>query len=193
MHNDMTPSSQGSRGRAGDAPDRRFAYAFGLYPVAAYLMIMPVFDVVVRSLPLNVRNEAWRYAVLGITFTNMGTFLLGWALTIMVAALQGRRLLLRVMFVASVVATMVTLSASGIYGLDALQLQAVAKPAQKVFFLKGAATALLAAFLGTLSFAALAVSARRAIQVGGPGGAKTAPSSDPVMSVLPNITRGVAK
>lgn len=192
MHNDMTSASQGRRGTAGEAPHRRFSYASGFYPVAAYLMVMPVFDVVMRSVPLNVGNEAWRYAVLGITFTNMGTFLLGWALTIMVAAVQGRRWLLRTMFVASVVAMLVTLGLSGVYALDALQLQGVAKPAQRAFFMKGAATALLAAFLGAVSFAALAVSARRAIQGRGPEGTK-AVSSDQTISVLPNITRGVAK
>ena len=140
-------------------------FARVLYPLGAYFMLVPIVDVLARAIPPSLGNPAWRYALVGLTFTNLGTFLMGAIIVGLIAFVQGNHILLRVLSVVSALGVVILLAGLGSFTLDGIQLRSVVRGAQKAFFAKAAVTAGLSGVLGVLAMLGLAVGSWRAARV----------------------------
>lgn len=170
-------------------------FAAALYPLGAYYVIVPVTDVVTRALPFSFGNAGWRYALVGLTFTNLGTFAIGLAILAGVAAVRGNSKLLRTLAVLGVVGSVVLLLGMASFALDGIQLQAMAQTQlQKTMFLKAAGSAALAGLLGTVAILAISVGAWRAARTVKAVPSVKAPSSlDAAVPVYSTISGGLTK
>lgn len=170
-------------------------FAAALYPLGAYYLIVPVADVVTRAVPFSFGNAGWRYALVGLTFTNLGTFAIGMAILAGVAAVRGNSKLLRAIAVLGVVGSLVLLSGMASFALDGVQLQAMASTQmQKAMFLKAAGSAFLAGLLGTIAILAISIGAWRAARMVKAAPSVKAPSSlDAAVPVYSTISGGLTK
>ena len=62
----------------------------GLYPLGAYLILIPLLDVSTRAIPFASQNVAWRFGMAGLVFANVGTVLIGLSIVGLIAAAVGK-------------------------------------------------------------------------------------------------------
>jgi hypothetical protein len=155
---------------------QRFARA--LYPVALVLLLVPIVDLTLRSMPPQFGTLQWRFATVGLLLGNYGTILLGAALAGLAAALTGNRTVLRVLGIAAVVMAVLTVAALLMFALDAVQIRRLAAPNFKRPILTSSAGALFNGLIGTIAWAALArgglAASRAGRAVAARGGARPA-------------------
>ena len=165
-----------------------------LYPLGAYYLFVPVVDVLVRALPMSPGNPAWRYALVGLAFTNLGTISLGLAAITLWAYLRRNAVVLRVVAVLGFIGTLVLLAGMASFALDALQLRGMATGQQRTMFGKAAATASVTAVLGTLTVLFISIGAWRAARTTKAlPGAKASPSLDAAVPMYSTISGGLTK
>lgn len=163
-----------------------------LYPLGLYFMGLSLLDLSVRAVPVAVSNVGWRFALQGMVFTNVGTFMLGFVIAGIAALLREHRAVLRVWSVVAVIASLSCLIGVAFYTLDAFQLRAVAVPAAKLAVTKAAITAIPAGVLAAASFLGLGVIAHRAAGASRLTEGKSVPL-DAVVPRYPNVSGGVRK
>jgi len=163
-----------------------------LYPLGLYFMGLSLLDLGVRAVPVAIHNVGWRFALQGMVFTNVGTFMLGFLIAGIAALLREHRTVLRVWSVVAVVMSLSCLFGVAFYTLDALQLRAVAVPAAKLSVTKAAITAIPAGLLAAASFLGLGIIAHRAAGMSRSTDVKSVPL-DAVVPRYPNVSGGVRK
>jgi hypothetical protein len=94
------------------------------YLVALLLVLVPLLDALVRTWPMRLGDERWRYGTSGILLNTMTTPLLGVFVAMLIAAALEHRRTLRVIAGVTLVAGVTVLAAIGAFGLDYLQLRA---------------------------------------------------------------------
>jgi hypothetical protein len=155
--------------------ERWGSLAIGLIPIGLYLIAVPLTDLLTRAYPLNVHNLQWRFGLMGIAFTNLGTIVLGFLMLVLAAAVRGHGTLLRIISVLSFVSGVFVLVTLGLYMLDAVQLRQAAPAAVKIVVVKAGLTAGVASLTGAAGLLGLGVagwrmsSRRRASGVQGEG------------------------
>lgn len=131
-----------------------------LYLVAALLVVTPLMDVLTNVWPLAFGDLRWRYGAVGLLSGFLLTSLLGMALAVMTAVALRHRRVLSVLFVLNVAAAVVLLAATGLFGLDVLQVRVTVPMENRGLFDVGAVKALFKHGTLMVSFAALGVGAR---------------------------------
>ena len=164
----------------------------GLYPLAIYLMLVPVCDVIMRGIPLQTQNVAWRFALAGLLFANVGTILMGLALAGVIAVVAGDRMTLRVVASAALLGAVVIVGLLGLYSLDALQLRAAVNGPRAGMVLDAAVTAMGAAFLGMLGFVGVGMGGMSLLRSSAKN-KKVQASLDATVPLYPTITGGLVK
>ncbi len=132
--------------------DSFLRYVRALYPVGLMLMLVPVVDLVLRSLPPQFGTLQWRYSATGLFLGNYGTLILGVALIGFTAALIGDRGILRAVGVGSLIMAVVTLAILALFGLDAIQLRQLVAVNLKTQVATSAAGAAFTGLLGTMAW-----------------------------------------
>ena len=94
------------------------------YLVAVLLVLGPLLDAVVRTWPMRLGDERWRYGTTGILLNTLTTPLLGVFMAMVIAAALEHRRTLRVIAGVTLVAGVTVLAAIAAFGLDYLQLRA---------------------------------------------------------------------
>src|SRR6185436_14060598 len=94
------------------------------YLVALLLVLGPLLDAVVRTWPMRLGDERWRYGTTGILLNTLTTPLLGVFMAMVIAAALEHRRTLRVIAGVTLVAGVTVLAAIAAFGLDYLQLRA---------------------------------------------------------------------
>ena len=141
-------------------------YARALYPVAFVLLLVPIMDLLLRSMPPQFGTLQWRFATVGLLLGNYGTILLGAGLLGLVAALTGNRTVLRALGIGAVVMAVLTVAALLMFALDAVQIRRLAQPALKRAILTSSAGAGFTGTLGTLAWIVLGRGALAASRAG---------------------------
>ena len=93
------------------------------YVVVAFMLLMPVVDVVAISLPLEPGDLQWRFGFLGTMTRFLETPAMGLLLLTVMAAMLEHRALLRAVSVVCILGAVVMLGISAIFALDALQVR----------------------------------------------------------------------
>ena len=88
------------------------------------LVLVPLLDALVRTWPMRLGDERWRYGTSGILLNTLTTPLLGVFVAMLIAAALEHRRTLRVIAGVTLVAGVTVLAAIGAFGLDYLQLRA---------------------------------------------------------------------
>ncbi len=130
------------------------------YLVAALLVVTPVMDTLTNVWPLAFGDLRWRYGAAGLLSGFLLTSLLGMALAVLTAVALRHRRVLAVLFVLNVAAAVVLLAATGLFGLDVLQVRVTVPMESRGLFDVGAVKALVKHGTLVASFAALGVGAR---------------------------------
>jgi len=163
-----------------------------LYPLGVYFMGLSLLDLSVRAVPLAIHNVGWRFALQGMVFTNVGTFMLGFAVAGAAALLREHRTVLRVWSVVAAIMSLGCVFGVAFYTLDALQLRGVAAPAVKLSVTKAAITAIPAGLFAAAAFVGLGIIAHRAASASHSTVDKGFPQ-DAVLPRYPNVSGGVRK
>lgn len=127
-------------------------YVRALYSVGLLLVLVPLVDVTLRSIPPQFGTLQWRFAALGLLLGNYGTLVLGVGLIGFTAALLGDRGVLRAVGVASLIMAVVTLALLVLFALDAVQLRQLVAINVKRQVAVSAAGAAVTGLLGTTAW-----------------------------------------
>jgi uncharacterized membrane protein len=141
-------------------------YARALYPVALVLLLVPIVDLTLRSMPPQFGTLQWRFATVGLMLGNYGTILLGAGLLGLVAALTGNRTVLRVLGIGAIVMAVLTVAALLMFVLDAVQIRRLAAANFKRPILMSSLGALFTGSLGTIAWVVLGRGALAASRAG---------------------------
>jgi hypothetical protein len=164
-------------------------YARALYPVGFVLLLVPIMDLTLRSMPPQFGTLQWRFATVGLLLGNYGTILLGAGLVGLVAAISGHRTALRVLGIASVVMAVLTVAALLMFVLDAVQIRRLAAANFKRPILMSSLGALFTGGLGTIAWVVLGRGALAASR----GGRAAAPAArGPVRAAASPLVVGAA-
>ena len=150
-------------------------YARALYPVAILLMLVPLVDLALRSLPPQFGTLQWRFATAGLLLGNYGTIILGVGLLGLVATLAGDRGVLRAAGIVALVMATVTLGVLALFLLDAVQIRKLATANYKRPILTSSVGAMFTGLLGLvawLSIARAALTASRGLAARGAAGTR---------------------
>lgn len=141
-------------------------YVRALYSVGLLLVLVPLVDLTLRSLPPQIGTLQWRFATVGLLLGNYGTLVLGASLIGFTAALLGDRGVLRIVGVAALIMAVVTLALLVLFALDAVQLrQLVAVSVKRQLGLTSAGAA-VTGLLGTMAWFLVGRSAMAASRSG---------------------------
>jgi hypothetical protein len=143
---------------------QRFTRA--LFPVALVLLLVPLVDLALRSMPPQVGTLQWRFATVGLLLGNYGTILLGAALAGLAAAITGNRTVLRVVGIFAIVMAVFTVAVLLMFALDAVQIRRLAAPNFKRPILTSSAGALFNGVIGTIAWVAIGRGALAASRMG---------------------------
>lgn len=152
-------------------------YARALYPVAFLLMLVPLVDLGLRSMPPQFGTLQWRFATVGLLLGNYGTIILGVGLLGLVATLAGDRGVLRAAGIISLVMAAVTLGILALFLLDAVQIRNLAAANFKRPILTSSLGATFTGLFGLvawLSIARAAMAASRGVAARGAAGTRDA-------------------
>jgi cytochrome c biogenesis protein CcdA len=139
------------------------ALSRSIYPFAVALAVFPFVDMAGRLLPLHLGNTQWRFGAFGLVLGGtLVMMMLGLAVLAFVAALRENRWILTVIAVFSGVMALLTFGVIVVFGLDAIQLRAMARPELKEAFIRSAVVACVAGVLCVVGFASVALAAFRA-------------------------------
>jgi hypothetical protein len=141
-------------------------YVRALYPVALVLLLVPLVDLTLRSMPPQFGTLQWRFATVGLLLGNYGTILLGAALAGLAAAITGNRTVLRVVGIAALVMAVFTVAALLMFALDAVQIRRLAAPNFKRPILTSSVGALFNGGIGTVAWIVIARAALAASRAG---------------------------
>lgn len=103
--------------------DPEKALAGPLYALAIALAVMPAIDFIQNIGDLQPGNVQWRFATIGLLSTFVVTPLIGIAMAMIVAAIRGHAVVLRVLAIMNLVAAAVLLALLLGFVLDVLQLR----------------------------------------------------------------------
>lgn len=166
-------------------------YLKAIYPVGFLLTVVPLVDIALRVFPPKFDTVQWRFATVGLLAGNLGTVMLGLALTGLVAVLVGHMKALKVLGIVSMVAGVLLVAALGMFMLDALQVRRTVNPNFKQALTVSSLGALFTGGLGIISLFSIGIGAWVASKVtvrrtaaSGRGPVKAAPS--PLVVTAPN-------
>jgi hypothetical protein len=167
-------------------------YLKGIYPVGLLLTLVPLVDIALRVFPPKFDTVQWRFAAVGLLAGNLGTVMLGLALTGLIATFVGHRKVLKVLGIVSMVGGVLLVAALGMFLLDALQVRRTVNPNFKQALTVSSIGALFTGGLGIIAlfsigvgaWVASKVTARRPAAATGRGPSKAAPS--PLVVPTPN-------
>ena len=131
----------------------------GLYPLGAYLILIPLLDVATRAIPFSSQNVAWRFGMAGLVFANVGTVLIGLSIVSVVAAAVGDLKVLKVTATVTLAGAALLLGLSLLYVLDTFQLMAAADGPRQVLVRNAAILSEAAGLLGVCGFVGVGVGA----------------------------------
>ncbi len=109
-----------------------------VYPVAALVVVTPLFDLVSSALPLQPGSTQWRYGFLGLLGNFILTPLLGAVMASFAAAALDQRKVLKVLSTLYAVISAALLAAMAFFILDVLQLRGQIQTAMQGEFRTGA-------------------------------------------------------
>lgn len=132
--------------------DNARRYVKALYPVGILLMLVPVVDLTLRALPVQLGTLQWRFATVGLLLGNYGTIILGAALIGLAAALVGDRGPLRAVGIGALAMAAITVAVLVGFMLDAVQIRTLAAANFKRPILASSAAALFTGALGTIAW-----------------------------------------
>lgn len=157
------------------------AFARGLYPVGAALVLFPLSDIVSRMIPSNFGTLQWRFAALGLSMSSLSVLIIGVTLLGVVAAIRGNRGLLRTLSIFSWVIAAALVGSLVLFSLDTLQMRGSVQPAAKPQLAKMALSAAVAGTLHLIAFVGLGIAAWRATRRSAATEAATASPESPVL------------
>jgi hypothetical protein len=123
-------------------------YAKSLYPVSLLLIMVPLTDLSLRAFPPQFGSLQWRFGIVGLLLGNFGTILLGTGLAGLIAAINGHRVVLRVIGYLALAAAVITLAVLVLFALDAVQMRQLANANYKRTVLFSAIGAMFAGLFG---------------------------------------------
>jgi hypothetical protein len=164
-----------------------------LYPVGLYYIVLSVLDLSVRAYPTNVTNVGWRFALMGMVFTNIGSILLGFSGVVAIALIREHVVALRVFSVFAFIVAVGMLGGVAFYALDAVQLRGLANETARLPILKAAMTAIPAGFVGAFSFLGIGVFIHRTLRMRRQQSSKSASPLESIVPRYPNVSGGVIK
>lgn len=97
----------------------------GLYPVAVLFAIVPLIELVGETLPVRPSLPAWRISFLGQGFGLLGTWTIGIALVMVIAAVMNQRGVLRAASVLSIVSALAVAGGMARFLVDYSQVQSM--------------------------------------------------------------------
>lgn len=116
------------------------------------LMLVPVVDLVLRSLPPQFGTLQWRFSATGLLLGNYGTLVLGVAIVGFTAALLGDRGILRIVGMGALVMAVFTLAILALFALDAVQLRQLVAANVKTQVATSASGAAFTGLIGTIAW-----------------------------------------
>lgn len=132
------------------------------YGIATMLILIPLADTVVGTLPLRAGDVAWRFGAAGLFSRAIMTPLLGLFLCAAIAAALDHRRVIRVVAVMSGVTALLLMGVVGLFMLDALQMRSQVRPDAKPAFDTATALALAKYGAGILLLTVFAIRAWKA-------------------------------
>lgn len=99
-----------------------------LYLLAVILILVPLIDATVSTLPLHLRNVQWRFGAIGLFTNTMLTPGLGFMMAVVTAATLEHVRTQRVLAILSWIGVVVLLGFLVVFALDALQTRALVRP-----------------------------------------------------------------
>jgi hypothetical protein len=125
-------------------------YTKALYPAAAFLVLAPIVDLMLRVFPPQFGSLQWRFGTIGLMLAQFGTVLLGLGLIGLVAAFNAHTGVLRALGYVALVGAALTLAALALFALDAIQIRTLAtNPQAKRALLVSSAEAMFSGLFGT--------------------------------------------
>jgi hypothetical protein len=133
------------------------ALVAALYSIAFMLMLIPLSEAALSVWPMRAGTASWRYGATGLVSRALMTPLLGLAIASGAAIALDHRRMLRTLAVAAALGTLLLVSASGLFALDALEVHnRVRLDARSAFYAATLqATAKIAAAITVLALVAI--------------------------------------
>jgi len=94
------------------------------YLVMTTMTVVQLIDVVIRAMPFRIHSPAWRLGVVGLAANAVGTPMLAFLVILAIAVVAGDRGVVYLIAVLSALSAALCLLATGVFGLDALQMKA---------------------------------------------------------------------
>jgi hypothetical protein len=123
-----------------------------LYLVAFILIVVPLFDAAISTLPFRPGNVQWRFGAIGLLSSTLLTPGLGFLLAVVTAVTLQHVLVQRVLAILSWVAVAAVLALLVLFTLDALQTRPMVRPEMRMAFIVASTTAAGKLLLWTITF-----------------------------------------
>lgn len=137
-------------------------YSRALYPVGAFLVLLPTLDLAMRAYPLAPGNVEWRFGFFGVMFTSAGGVLIGLAILGLGGTIRHNLKVVRGVALLALIAAGITLIGSLVYFLDIFQIRSLAPDERQGAVLRTGVKAFLAAILGAATFLLLGIASWKA-------------------------------
>jgi hypothetical protein len=131
-----------------------------LYLMAFILVVVPLVDAAVSTMPFHVRNVQWRFGAIGLFTNTLLTPGVGFMLAVVTAALLQHLRIQRVLTVVSWIAAVALVGLLVVFALDALQTRAMVRPEMMRPFVLASTVAACKLVLWTIAFIVFARASR---------------------------------
>jgi hypothetical protein len=156
-------------------------YTRALYPIAFLLILVPLADLLIRGFPPQFGSLQWRFGIVGVLFSNLGTILLGAGLVGLIAAFNGHRGMLRALGYVALLVAAVILALLVLFALDAVQVRTLQNANGKRLVLLSSLGAVFAGVFGAVTLFSIGRGALAVSRPAGPVGRRSRPASSPLV------------
>jgi hypothetical protein len=123
-----------------------------LYLVAFILIVLPLFDAAMSTVPFRPGNVQWRFGAIGLLSSTLLTPGLGSLLAVVTAVTLQHVLVQRILAILSWVAAAAVLALLVLFTLDALQTRPMVRPEMRMAYIVASTTAAGKLLLWTITF-----------------------------------------
>jgi hypothetical protein len=156
-------------------------YTRALYPIAFLLILVPLADLSIRGFPPQLGSLQWRFGIVGVLFSNLGTVLLGLGLVGLVAAFNSHRGILKALGYVALTLAAVTIAMLALFALDAVQMRTLQNTTGKRVVLMSSMGAVFAGVFGVIALISIGRGALAASRPTGPLGRRARPAASPLV------------
>lgn len=156
-------------------------YTRALYPIAFLLILVPLADLSIRAFPPQLGSLQWRFGIVGVLFSNLGTILLGLGLVGLIAAFNSHRGILKALGYIALTLGAVTIAMLALFALDAVQMRTLQNATGKRVVLMSSLGAVFAGVFGAITLFSIGRGALAVSRPTGPMGRRSRPASSPLV------------